>query len=103
MTSLHRFKCSSGSLTTADYLERAVYSSEIPDDPQTIDDYGFSRCKTRNQKFHLLGLYEGLIKVLDVVPAELDQWRRDGRLLQNIIEKFSQAPREVKGITSLGL
>lgn len=97
MSSLHRFECSSGSLTTADYLERAVYSEEIPDDPQTADDYGFSRCKTRNQKLHLLGLYGGLIKVLEVGPVELDKWRRNGKLLKNIIEKFEQAPEGRRG------
>lgn len=97
MSSLHKFECSSGSLTTADYLERAVYSNEIPDDPQTVEDYGFSRCTTWNQKSHLLGLYGGLIKVLEVGPSELDQWRRDGKLLKNIIEKFRQVPEGSRG------
>lgn len=97
MSSYHRFECSSGPLTTADYLERAVYSDEIPDDPQTAEDYGFTRCKTWYQKSHLLGLYGGLFKSLEVGPVELDRWRRDGELQQNIIEKFSQVPQGSQG------
>jgi hypothetical protein len=84
-------------LTTADYLALAVYSDEIPDDPQTVEDYGFSRCKTRNEKSHLLGLYIGLVKVLEVRPVDLDQWRRDGRLVENIIAEFNQRPKQSRG------
>lgn len=66
MSAQHRFTCSDGALTSADYLERAVFLDKIPDDPQTIDDYGFSRCETWNQKSHLLGLYKGLLWGLNV-------------------------------------
>lgn len=97
MSSWHKFKCSSGSLTTADYLAQAVYSDEIPDDPQTVEVYGFSRCKTCDEKSHLLGLYAGLFRSLKVEPVDLDRWRREGKLLQNIIEKFSQVPERSRG------
>lgn len=97
MSSSHRFKCSSGPLTTADYLARAVYSDEIPDDPQTVEDYGFSRCKSWNEKSHLLGLYIGLIKVLEVRPVDLDQWRRDGKLVENIVAEFNKRPKQSRG------
>jgi hypothetical protein len=97
MSSRHRFECSSGHLTTADYLELAVISDEIPDDPQTLDDYGFSHCETWNQKSHLLGLYKGLLLFLKVRTLDLDQWRREGRLVDNIIAEFSNIPEKSRG------
>ncbi|KAL2867333.1 uncharacterized protein BJX67DRAFT_381047 [Aspergillus lucknowensis] len=97
MTTQHRFKCSSGSLTTADYLEIAVIKDELPDDPQTLDDYGFSRCRSWNQKSHLLGLYKGLLINLEVEVKAIDHWRREGTLVSNIIREFKRVPDKSRG------
>ncbi|KAF5855625.1 hypothetical protein ETB97_008860 [Aspergillus alliaceus] len=72
-------------------------SDEIPDDPQTLDDYGFSCCETWNQKSHLLGLYKGLLVILEVKALELDQWRCEGRLVENIIAVFNKIPERSRG------
>lgn len=94
MTIKHRFWCAGNSLTTAEYLYDAVLRDEIPDDPQTIQDYGFARCTTWNQKSHLLGLYKGLFYPLNIKSGDLDRWRRDGVLVDKIIETFHKIPRE---------
>jgi hypothetical protein len=83
----HRFICGRREIITADYLEEAVISDELPDDPQTREDYGFSRCEKLEEESHLGGLYTGLFKVLDVSSEELDQWRKSGVLTENIISK----------------
>ncbi|KAF2120771.1 hypothetical protein BDV96DRAFT_595184 [Lophiotrema nucula] len=93
----HRFECAGRALTTADYLERAVLEDELPDDPQTLDDYGFSRCKTWNQKSHLLGLYGGLLKGDKLSSEEVDEWRRSGTLVENIVSKYMAIPERYRG------
>ncbi|KAL3453202.1 hypothetical protein BJX65DRAFT_263199 [Aspergillus insuetus] len=55
MTNTHQSQCSFGALTIADYLDMAIGKDELPDDPQTLEDYGFRRCTTWYQKSHLLG------------------------------------------------
>ncbi|KAJ0423603.1 hypothetical protein BJY00DRAFT_277887 [Aspergillus carlsbadensis] len=97
MTITHRFQCSSGALTTADYLESAVLRDEIPDDPQTLEDYGFSRCITWNQKSHLAGLYKGLLLPLKVDAKKLDRWLHEGSLVLNIIREFHRLPEGSRG------
>jgi hypothetical protein len=93
----HRFECAGRALTTADYLERAVLEDEIPVDPQTLEDYGFSRCETWNQKSHLLGLYSGLLNQMDVSSQNLDDWRGSGTLVENIISKYNEIPQGGRG------
>ena len=93
----HRFKCAGHAPTTADYLERAVLEDRIPDDPQTMEDYGFTRCEAQMQQSHLLGLYIGLINHLEVSSKELDTWRRDGSLVDNIIRMFNTIPECNRG------
>jgi hypothetical protein len=95
----HRFLCTGRPLTTADYLERAVLDDSFPDDPQTMEDYGFSRCETWQQKSHLLGLYNGLLINIGhcVSSQELDQWRKNGKLTENIINKYMEIPERSRG------
>ncbi|KAL3452038.1 hypothetical protein BJX65DRAFT_303752 [Aspergillus insuetus] len=71
--------------------------NRVPDDPQTLDDYGFSRCEMWNQRSHLLGLYTGLLNVLQVSPRTLDKWRRDRSLVKNIIARFERLPPDNRG------
>jgi len=37
----HRFLCAGGSLRTADYLYKTLLQDEVPDDPQTTEQFGF--------------------------------------------------------------
>ncbi|KAK5329281.1 hypothetical protein LTR70_000778 [Exophiala xenobiotica] len=92
----HRFRCAGGSLTTADYLYEAIMNDEIPDDPPTVEDYGFHRCTTWNHKSHLLGLYKGLW-LMEVESGEIDQWRREGILVEKIAETFERLPQHNRG------
>jgi hypothetical protein len=71
----HRFRCTGRALTTVDYLEMAVIKDEFPNDPQTMEDYGFSRCEKQQEQSHLLGLYGGLFKGPSISSQELDQWK----------------------------
>lgn len=96
MFTSHRFECAAGSLTTADYLFDAMLRDEIPDDPQTVEHFGFDKCTTWHQKSHLLGLYKGLL-YLDVEPVELDKWRSGGDLVEKIIETFERVPLHNRG------
>lgn len=93
----HRFRCAGRALTTADYLESAVLADEIPDDPQTMEDLGFDRCKTWFQQSHLLGLYIGLFQGLNVSSDEIDSWNRNGTLIENIISKYETLPKHKQG------
>jgi hypothetical protein len=90
----HRFRCSGQAITTADYLQKAVLENEIPEDPETLEDYGFNRCGTWNEKSHLMGVYIGLMKysVPEICSDEIDAWRRSGRLFENIIKTFNKMP-----------
>lgn len=92
----HRFACK-GELTTADYLMRAVILDKFPDDPQTIEDFGFGRCETWVQKSHLLGLYKGLLIYINVSREELHRWRVEDTLKENIIRVFQTIPKRNRG------
>ncbi|KAJ7485133.1 hypothetical protein B0H11DRAFT_2018241 [Mycena galericulata] len=59
-------------LTTADTLVSAAVDEDMfPDDPQTNVDYFFTRARTAHDKTQLLGLYIGILKILDVSPTTL--------------------------------
>jgi hypothetical protein len=75
----------------------AIGKGELPDDPQTLEDYGFSRCTTWYQKSHLLGLYKGLLWYLNVDARELDRWLREGSLVANIIRVYNRRPKRSRG------
>ncbi|ORX95605.1 hypothetical protein BCR34DRAFT_607900 [Clohesyomyces aquaticus] len=79
-----------------DYLLRAVLEDEIPDDPQTMDDYGFSRCRIWSEKSHLLGLYGGMLKC-DVSSEQMDDWKRSGTLVDNIVSYYMAIPEDCRG------
>jgi len=72
MTVSHLFTCGARALTTADYLKDAILRDEIPDDPQTVEDFGFNRCNSWAQKSHLLGLYKGLLIYLEIRSQEVN-------------------------------
>jgi hypothetical protein len=73
-----------------------VLDDEIPDDPQTVDDYGFSRCRTWSEKSHLLGLYGGMLKC-DISSQQLDDWKRSGTLVDNIVSYYMAIPEDCRG------
>jgi hypothetical protein len=98
MSLFHLAKCSARSITTADFLSADAIRDEIPTDPQTRDDFGFSRCRTRNEESHLLGLYQGMVAVSDDVYApDVHEWRQQGILADKIIEYYTRIPEGHRG------
>ncbi|KAI0853036.1 hypothetical protein F5Y00DRAFT_130748 [Daldinia vernicosa] len=93
----HIFYCNLRPLTTADYLCRDCFEDRMPDDPEVLDDFGFNRCKTRDEQSHLLGVYIGLFKYFDVPSETVDGWRRNGILLDQIAQAFNKIPEESRG------
>lgn len=93
----HIFGCRKRPLTTADFLYENCVQDEIPDDPEVLADFGFNRCKTQSEVSHLLGVYIGLFKYLDVPSEHVDAWRRENTLLANITRCFQEVPESSRG------
>jgi hypothetical protein len=96
MSPTHKFKCSNGALTTADYLMSDCIGDEIPKDPDVLTDFGFQRLLTFPDQSKLLGLYIGLMH-LDVQAEELHEWQISGRLADRVIETFERIPPRSRG------
>ncbi|SMY30106.1 unnamed protein product [Zymoseptoria tritici ST99CH_1A5] len=96
MSPIHKFTCSNGALTTADYLMSDCIGDKIPKDPDVLADFGFQRLLTFPDQSKLLGLYKGLM-YLDVQAEELHKWRISGRLADRIIETFERLPPRSRG------
>ncbi|CEL08124.1 hypothetical protein ASPCAL11277 [Aspergillus calidoustus] len=71
----------------------AIEKDELSDDPQTLEDYGLSRCTSWYQKSHLLGFYKGLLWYRKVDAGELDRWLREGSLVVNIVREYNRRPK----------
>ena len=84
-------------LSTAERLAIAVYGDLVPDDEPTRLDYGFSKALTPGNESKLLGLYIGLIKVMNVEPKTLHRWRLEGSLVREIKAAFEAIPEQYRG------
>ncbi|KAJ7716594.1 hypothetical protein DFH07DRAFT_354324 [Mycena maculata] len=84
-------------LTTADTLMTAVYDDMFPDDPQTNEDYFFTRVRTPHDKTQLLGLYIGILKFQEVKASTLHEWRISGAMVKNIKALYEAIPSESRG------
>ncbi|KAJ7773574.1 hypothetical protein DFH07DRAFT_937338 [Mycena maculata] len=71
-------------LTTADTLITAAFADMFFDDPQTNEDYFFTRVRTPHDKTMLFGLYVGILKYQNVEPSTLHEWRISGTMVENI-------------------
>jgi MYND finger len=97
MWPVHIFDCNPREpISTAYHLARACRKNEFPKDPQTCDDYGFTRTYTGDWS-KLLGLYIGLLHYHKVSPQSLHEWRIEGRLVEMIKESFEKWPPENRG------
>jgi len=70
---------------------------EFPEDPQTCDDYGFTRTFTGSDRSKLFGLYIGLLIYQKVSPRSLHEWRKEGRLVEMIKESYEKLPPGNRG------
>ncbi|KAI1466230.1 uncharacterized protein F4812DRAFT_452090 [Daldinia caldariorum] len=93
----HIFYCNARPLTTADYLCRNCLSDEMPEDPDVLEDFGFNRCKTRDEQSHLLGVYIGLFVYRDISSETVDAWRKGGALMSQITEEYNKIPEVSRG------
>ncbi|PTB65734.1 hypothetical protein BBK36DRAFT_1202535 [Trichoderma citrinoviride] len=93
----HLTKCSARSITTADILYEDALEDRIPQDPETLEHYGFARCRDRREQSHLLGLYQGLVRRLRIGAIQLNEWRVRDILGSKIIETFSKLPAQYRG------
>ncbi|KAF7351653.1 MYND-type domain-containing protein [Mycena sanguinolenta] len=84
-------------LTTADKLAAAVFQDMFSDDPQTNEDYFFTRVRTPHDKTYLFGLYVGVLKILDIKPSTLHEWRLSGTMVENIKALYEPVPARGRG------
>ncbi|KAK0762955.1 hypothetical protein N5P37_004481 [Trichoderma harzianum] len=96
MSFRHLTKCSARSITTADILYSDVIGDRLPQDPETCEHFGFTRCRDGREKSYLSGLYQGLV-YLDVEAIQLNEWREKGILVSKIIEAFSRLSEQNRG------
>jgi len=93
----HNFKCALGRpLDSADYLDRACWTDTLPDDEDTIEDFGFIKFPSVYDWLKLFGLYVGLTR-MGVGSRELHQWQTGGTLTKNIMSKFEAIPQHCRG------
>jgi hypothetical protein len=96
----HIFDCKrdpSKPIITAYHLYMAVLKDEFPKDPDTSRDYGFDNAHTPENMSNLLGLYVGLIRYREVEPIDIHRWRKNGTLVQEIINAFEKESEYTKG------
>ena len=93
----HLAKCSARSITTADILYDDAVKDQIPEDQQTREHFGFSRCRHPREESHLFGLYQGLLIYLGISPIQLNEWQQKGNLVSKIIDAFSALPEQSRG------
>ncbi|KAI9736765.1 MAG: hypothetical protein M1834_000969 [Cirrosporium novae-zelandiae] len=94
----HSFRCNLGRpLDSADYLYLACIQDEMPDDPQTLVDFGFNRLYNFMERSALLGLYKGLLLYSDVPAPTLHDWQVNGSLVENITDIYMRIPENCRG------
>ncbi|KAI5997799.1 hypothetical protein F5J12DRAFT_329143 [Pisolithus orientalis] len=93
----HNFKCAiRRPLDSADYLERACWENEIPDDIDTLEEYGFIKFPSAFDRRNLLGVFIGLTH-MGIGSRELRKWQEDGMLLANITSTYEGKPEYGRG------
>lgn len=78
-------------MNSADYLVKAAMDNVFPEDKDTLNDFGFSKCHVQDERTFLLGVYIGLITILEVGSKELHQWQQANELALNIRKTYEAA------------
>ncbi|KAG6854473.1 hypothetical protein C0991_006552 [Blastosporella zonata] len=95
---VHIFECKiTKPIKTSYYLAQAARRDLVPDDTQTLKDYGFERAVTPTEKCRLLGLYQGLFSSFEVHPKVVNGWLVEGTLVKEIKAAFQKRPAEGRG------
>ena len=94
----HRLTCSiDRPFNTADFLTLACANGELPDDFQTLEDYGFMKFGSFYDQSRLFGLYIGLLYEMKYDSDQLHQWRTERRLAWSIITTYEKMPIALRG------
>ncbi|TFK78488.1 hypothetical protein K466DRAFT_668423 [Polyporus arcularius HHB13444] len=98
----HIFDCKAGqTISTVYYLARDMGNDLIPVHHQTRVDYGFEKAERMvggNAQNKLCGLYQGLLRYLDVPCKDLRRWQKEGTLIENIKATYeSRLPPQNRG------
>ncbi|KAL9632470.1 MAG: hypothetical protein Q9164_005300 [Protoblastenia rupestris] len=95
----HTISCPSTKrpIDSTDYLCLAVLEDELPDDPKTCDDFGFSCFWDSRDRTQLFGLYVGLLKYIEVPSRTIAKWLEEGTLNENIVRKYDAVPERSRG------
>ena len=97
----HVFDCKPDEpISTVYHLARACWRDFIPLDPQTRIDYGFEKASRElggEAESYLLGLYQGVFKVLGVECKEVRRWQKEGRLVEGIKAAYLKSPHWTRG------
>lgn len=89
----HNFRCAiRRPLDSADYLERACWKNEIPDDIDTLEKFGFTKFPSVFDQRNLLGIFTGLTQ-MGIGNRELRRWQEDGMLVPNIVSAYEGNPK----------
>ncbi|KAI6020960.1 hypothetical protein BKA83DRAFT_1447902 [Pisolithus microcarpus] len=89
----HNFRCAiRRPLDSADYLERACWKNEIPDDIDTLEKFGFTKFPSVFDQRNLLGIFTGLTQ-MGIGNRELRRWQEDGMLVPNIMSAYEGNPK----------
>ncbi len=81
----HIFRCSPNRpLDSADYLVKACYDGMFPDDPQTRNDFGFSKLYTTMEHNRLFFLYNCLIHSVNWDSRMIHTWQLENHLASKI-------------------
>lgn len=92
----HIFSCNPRRpINTADYLALAVRKRELPEDTQTLVDWGIARAAkhhTVDDVDALLGMYAELLEWVGIKPLQLHKWRRGGNLVHRIKGVYDSLP-----------
>ncbi|KAJ7620466.1 hypothetical protein B0H17DRAFT_1113724 [Mycena rosella] len=70
-------------VTTADTLYCAVQRYSLPEDAQTLEDYGFTKVWTRTEKIYLVCVYQTAMHGFRKSPTEIHAWRTSGTLQEH--------------------
>ncbi|KAJ7600425.1 hypothetical protein C8J56DRAFT_1156816 [Mycena floridula] len=89
----HKFDCVHPSmLNTAELLELACLNNRLPDDSQTLEDFGFDRLPTYSSQAHLLRIYMDLIMHMSIPTTDLHRWQINMVLAENVTRIFTDFP-----------
>jgi hypothetical protein len=93
----HTFTCAiRRPLNSSDYLYLSFPEDVWPDDQQTLEDFGFSKLVSGDDRAKLFGLLKGL-SLMDTRSEEVHQGQVEETLQANIIRVFSTLPEESRG------